>query len=125
MKSSVVSAVSLLATAVVGIHFPTLRVPLPPQDDDTFAQLYLPATANSTSAHNLTGTAFFDQLLDHDDPSKGTFQQQYWWNATNWAGPGSPVCRQRLTLIKRQEANSLRSSTSHLEKSQQLLTSAT
>ncbi|KAI6245863.1 putative extracellular serine carboxypeptidase [Erysiphe necator] len=37
------------------------------------------------------GTAFFQQILDHNDPSKGTFQMQYWWNAEFWAGPGSPI----------------------------------
>ena len=38
-----------------------------------------------------TGSAFFQQLLDHDDPSKGTFQQKFWWNSEWWEGPGSPV----------------------------------
>lgn len=37
------------------------------------------------------GNGTFDQLLDHSDPSKGTFQQRYWWDASNWKGPGSPV----------------------------------
>ncbi|GAP82894.1 putative serine carboxypeptidase S28 [Rosellinia necatrix] len=27
------------------------------------------------------GKGTFDQLLDHNDPEKGTFQQRYWWNA--------------------------------------------
>ncbi|KAK1540561.1 serine carboxypeptidase S28 [Colletotrichum paranaense] len=34
---------------------------------------------------------FFEQLIDHNDPSLGTFQQRYWWNSTYWEGPGSPV----------------------------------
>lgn len=33
----------------------------------------------------------FDQLLDHSDPGKGTFAQRYWWDASHWKGPGSPV----------------------------------
>jgi hypothetical protein len=33
----------------------------------------------------------FDQLLDHRDPGKGTFEQRYWWDASHWQGPGSPV----------------------------------
>ena len=37
------------------------------------------------------GSAFFSQFLDHDDRSKGTFQQKFWWDAEWWAGPGSPV----------------------------------
>lgn len=44
----------------------------------------------SSNAKN--GTSFFQQLLDHQDPSKGTFQMKYWWNAEYWEGPGSPVC---------------------------------
>lgn len=26
----------------------------------------------------LNKTYYFDQLIDHDDPSKGTFKQRYW-----------------------------------------------
>jgi hypothetical protein len=37
------------------------------------------------------GNATFDQLLDHSDPSLGTFSQRYWFNAEYWGGPGSPV----------------------------------
>ncbi|KAJ6781767.1 hypothetical protein PWT90_08825 [Aphanocladium album] len=33
----------------------------------------------------------FDQLLDHDNPSLGTFKQRYWTNAEFYAGPGAPV----------------------------------
>jgi hypothetical protein len=39
------------------------------------------------------GTAFFQQLLDHSHPELGTFKQQFWWDSSTWAGPGSPVCR--------------------------------
>ncbi|MCJ1316208.1 hypothetical protein MMC15_001528 [Xylographa vitiligo] len=38
-----------------------------------------------------TGSAFFEQLLDHDHPELGTFSQKYWYNSQYWAGPGSPV----------------------------------
>jgi hypothetical protein len=33
----------------------------------------------------------FEQLVDHKDPSKGTFLQRYWYNAEYWGGPGSPI----------------------------------
>jgi hypothetical protein len=29
--------------------------------------------------------------LDHNDPGKGTFSQRYWWDATHYKGPGSPI----------------------------------
>ena len=38
------------------------------------------------------GSATFEQLIDHTNPSIGTFPQRYWWNTTFWKGPGSPVC---------------------------------
>ncbi|TQS33641.1 hypothetical protein Golomagni_06006, partial [Golovinomyces magnicellulatus] len=35
--------------------------------------------------------ATFDQLIDHSDPSKGTFKQRYWYNDEFYAGEGSPM----------------------------------
>ncbi|KAG6009457.1 hypothetical protein E4U21_002372 [Claviceps maximensis] len=35
--------------------------------------------------------ATFRQLIDHNNPSLGTFNQSYWYNAEFWAGPGSPI----------------------------------
>ncbi|KAI5283929.1 Thymus-specific serine protease, partial [Ascosphaera atra] len=35
--------------------------------------------------------ANFTQLIDHRDPSKGTFPQRYWYSSEHWAGPGAPV----------------------------------
>ncbi|KAF7531733.1 hypothetical protein G7054_g8596 [Neopestalotiopsis clavispora] len=40
---------------------------------------------------SLTGNDSFEQPIDHDNPSLGTFQQSYWYNATYWKGPGSPI----------------------------------
>ncbi|KAH8423270.1 putative serine peptidase [Aspergillus melleus] len=47
-----------------------------------------PVSLQSTSTQ---GQATFQQLLDHHDPSKGTFSQRYWWSTEFWGGPGSPV----------------------------------
>ncbi|KAF8903046.1 peptidase S28 [Mucidula mucida] len=33
---------------------------------------------------------YFDQLIDHDDPSKGTFQQRY-WHTSEYYQPGGPI----------------------------------
>src|SRR3569833_712796 len=40
---------------------------------------------------DIIGNGTFQQLLDHKDPSKGTFKQRFWWDAQNWKGPGSPI----------------------------------
>ena len=33
----------------------------------------------------------FEQLIDHSDPSRGTFSQRYWYDMQYWKGPGSPI----------------------------------
>ena len=33
----------------------------------------------------------FEQLIDHNNPSLGTFSQFYFWDTQYWKGPGSPV----------------------------------
>jgi hypothetical protein len=88
MKLSIVSAISVLicsaASAVTNQFLHLGRLVPPFEDGDEFP-------VASASAVNATGSSFFTQLLDHDDPSKGTFQQKFWWNAEYWAGPGSPI----------------------------------
>ncbi|KAK8073220.1 hypothetical protein PG994_004119 [Apiospora phragmitis] len=39
----------------------------------------------------MTGTGTFQQYIDHNNPDVGNFSQSFWYNATNWKGPGSPV----------------------------------
>lgn len=34
---------------------------------------------------------YFDQLIDHSNPSLGTFKQRYWWNIDHYGGPHSPI----------------------------------
>jgi hypothetical protein len=88
MKVSVVSAIVVLASVATPaatnqfLHLGRLVPPFEEADEFPVA---------SASDVNVTGSSFFTQLLDHDDPSKGTFQQKFWWNAEYWAGPGSPV----------------------------------
>ncbi|PYH99305.1 endoprotease endo-Pro [Aspergillus ellipticus CBS 707.79] len=47
--------------------------------------------ASSLSSSATTGQTTFEQLIDHNDPGKGTFSQRYWWSSEYWGGPGSPV----------------------------------
>ncbi|KAL9085243.1 MAG: hypothetical protein Q9165_007677 [Trypethelium subeluteriae] len=37
------------------------------------------------------GNATFEQLIDHNDPSLGTFSQFYYYSTEFWKGPGSPI----------------------------------
>jgi hypothetical protein len=39
---------------------------------------------------DLIGNATFEQNIDHTDPSKGTFEQRYWWDGSNYKS-GGPV----------------------------------
>ncbi|KUJ21682.1 uncharacterized protein LY89DRAFT_729195 [Mollisia scopiformis] len=55
--------------------------PIPPP-------LEIPA---SFAALATNGNSTFQQLLNHSDPSKGTFSQRYWYSFEYWKGPGSPV----------------------------------
>ncbi|CZS88951.1 related to serine protease [Rhynchosporium graminicola] len=84
MKTSIITAVWALARLVSSHKFGHIGLPLKnariSQRSDT-----------SLTADNSTGWGFFTQLLDHDNPTKGTFQQKFWWNTEFWAGPGSPI----------------------------------
>jgi len=52
-------------------------------------QQHLPGSAPPADA--AVQNATFEQLLDHDDPSRGTFSQFYYFSTKYWKGPGSPV----------------------------------
>jgi len=45
----------------------------------------------SKRAESFTGYGTFDQLIDHANPSLGTFKQRYWYGTEFWKGPGSPI----------------------------------
>jgi hypothetical protein len=94
MKASVLSAISALASVATALN-PTVFRPgrlIPPLEEEDVS-----ASVMAAAAVNTTGSAFFAQLLDHDNPSKGTFQQKFWWNSEYWAGPGSPVSILRMS----------------------------
>lgn len=44
-------------------------------------------TGDSSTIYNAT----FEQLIDHDNPSLGTFSQFYYYSTEFWNGTGSPV----------------------------------
>lgn len=88
MKFSILSGLSLLACSAVAVNTPlgrpgVLQIPL---EESDFSALQVAAEPGKT-----TGDGFYDQQLDHNDPSKGTFKQHFWYNSQYWKGPGSPV----------------------------------
>ncbi|CZS89392.1 related to serine protease [Rhynchosporium agropyri] len=84
MKTSIIAAVWALARLVSSHRFGHMGLPL----KNTHIRQ---RSETSFTADNSTGWGFFTQPLDHDNPTKGTFQQKFWWNTEFWAGPGSPI----------------------------------
>ncbi|CAM1508761.1 Fc.00g056090.m01.CDS01 [Cosmosporella sp. VM-42] len=48
-------------------------------------------TLTTSGTNGTNGWSTFDQLLDHFNPSLGTFRQRYWYGTEYWKGPGSPI----------------------------------
>ena len=70
-----------------------------------FNQLQLGKVQKPTgvaSAWESIKTGYFDQLLDHSNPSLGTFKQRYFFDDTLWTGDGAPIV---LTSPGEQEAD--------------------
>lgn len=73
-----------------GLVFSLLAVPLAGAISPKKPSVPKPPLERTLSkAH--TGQATFQQLLDHSNPSLGTFSQRYWYSTEKWKGPGSPV----------------------------------
>jgi hypothetical protein len=88
MKFSSVSLTCFLALissslASVPARTRRLRVSLPSLDEGV-------SDANGT----------FNQLIDHNNPSLGTFPQRYWYNTQFYNGTGSPVNPTPISLPK-------------------------
>lgn len=49
------------------------------------------------------GNSTFEQLIDHNNPSLGTFSQFYYYSTEFWKGPGSPVVLFTVGLGRLQE----------------------
>ncbi|ETS84162.1 hypothetical protein PFICI_02187 [Pestalotiopsis fici W106-1] len=87
MRTSSVNALALAMSCIQGAYglLPLVsQVPpmgLTADEEATLVDAAVPLVGNGT----------FLQPVDHNDPSKGTFSMSYWYNATNWGGPGSPV----------------------------------
>ncbi|KZV68146.1 peptidase S28 [Peniophora sp. CONT] len=78
----IVAGVSAITTRSFGP-----KAPHPPALDAGEAHGLLDTNGNALPP--LYTVYYFDQLIDHNDPSKGTFQQRYWmtWNFYKAGGP--------------------------------------
>lgn len=64
--------------------FVSCIVNLPPQRSKTYSKV-------AKISALLPNSEVFEQFIDHDNPSFGTFKQRYWVNTEFWKGPGSTV----------------------------------
>lgn len=87
---AVLFTTALLASSAAAGRLGKMPKPSPPKlSDERFTKENLLAKrATNTST---TGQGVFQQLIDHSDPSLGTFSQSFWWNSEWWTGPGAPV----------------------------------
>lgn len=70
-----------LGSGFLGITPPRYGLEVPSLNADTAGEVTTP----------LINAAVFEQLIDHNNPSLGTFQQRYWYSTESWKGQGSPV----------------------------------
>ncbi|KAK4109669.1 serine-type peptidase-like protein [Canariomyces notabilis] len=77
----VAAALSLAGLATAAFHHGAMDIG--PEDADI--------ERLNKRAEEFNGWGTFDQLIDHSDPSLGTFKQRYWYGTQYWKGPGSPV----------------------------------
>lgn len=87
---------SLLAACLVAsasAFTPSDRVPLRARGGALYAELVdAEATADAAAGVLRNSTAsYFDQLVWHNDSSRGTFKQRYYVDTSHWGGPGFPV----------------------------------
>lgn len=86
MKSAVLLATTSLFTSCAWAISPRSNSLVPPP-----LRLDEATPGGTIQKRAATGRGVFQQLLDHDDPSLGTFNQSFWWSSEFWEGPGSPV----------------------------------
>lgn len=85
MKATLLTA--LLASSALAKRVGGKPKPVPPAlSDERFSKENLLGKRDTT-----TGQGVFQQLIDHGDPSLGTFNQTFWWSSEYWTGPGAPV----------------------------------
>lgn len=85
MRLALVCAIGIAALSrIVGAVTANSLAYLPPILDDEFA-------VSAVDPKKKVKAATFQQLIDHKNPSLGTFTQRYWYNDEFYKGPGSPI----------------------------------
>lgn len=76
------SALVPLSLAIAAAAFLAPPMPLPPLPPSSKQHIAL-------ASHDINTVYTFDQLIDHNDPSLGTFQMRYWmdWSFYKTGGP--------------------------------------
>ncbi|CCM01542.1 uncharacterized protein FIBRA_03598 [Fibroporia radiculosa] len=83
-----VGALLLLPLCAALAH--ALRVPRMPLAQKVAPPYLVPVDRNGTELPPLDTVYYFDQLIDHNNPSLGTFQQRY-WQTWEYYEPGGPI----------------------------------
>lgn len=78
-------AAGLLFTPHAAAFLRSTAMDIGPEDDTTSVETL------HKRAESFNGWGTFDQLIDHANPSLGTFKQRYWYGTEFWKGPGSPI----------------------------------
>ncbi|EFX01073.1 serine-type peptidase [Grosmannia clavigera kw1407] len=90
LTTSLAALLAACATpAMAFLSMPKLRPPM--LVDESFESMTERGVLDGRAASVYKGQTTFQQLLDHKDPSQGTFSQRFWWSTQYWGGPGSPV----------------------------------
>lgn len=66
---------------------PNGNFPRPPEVPRVQADSAPVVDVNGQTLPPLTTTYFFDQLIDHNNPGRGTFKQRF-WHTWEWYKPG-------------------------------------
>jgi hypothetical protein len=78
---------ALMPTGTNALHASQELGYIPPIPEDAYDSRGLSKRATNPNIKAAT----FEQLIDHKNPSLGTFTQRYWYNAEFYKGPGSPI----------------------------------
>ena len=80
----------LLCLSSVSARLSIARLKMPPSPPPESTGTLAVVSPNGTILPHFNTTYYFDQLIDHNNPSLGTFKQRYWHTAEFYK-PGKPL----------------------------------